>query len=108
MPLPTIDFVAARRLCTEPELRILQASARERLHRLSVRALKRNITAARKLRDAWQDQSTRLRRPEPAEEHSELLSPTALRRKADLFAAAVSRFEAQLGKRGDPIASNEE
>ncbi len=108
MPLPKIDFSAAQRLCTESELRLLQASAEERLSRLTLGELRRHITEARRLRDRWQEESTRQRRPiDPGSHRIDRVSPVRSRQKADLFAAAVSRFEAQLGKLGDPVARSE-
>jgi hypothetical protein len=94
---PVVNVARARQLCTEPELRLVQASRPETIGELTETQLKSKIARARALRDKWQDVATRQRRDVQRKQKTRAVTPRdRSEEKSTLFAAVLARFQAQL------------
>jgi hypothetical protein len=104
---PVVNFARARQLCTEPELRLVEASRPETLEGLTDVQLKSKIARARALRDKWQDVFTRQRRGVQRKQKTRAVAPRdRSEEKSKLFAAVLARFQAQLDEEpSTPVAA---
>jgi hypothetical protein len=103
-----ISRATAERLCTRPELELVEASYPASLKQLTPARLRQKAARARKLRDKYRDLSRRQRlesrgkasprRSRPARGHD------GTDRKADLFAEVLDRFQTQLASSGATTA----
>jgi hypothetical protein len=90
-----------RSVCTKAELALLMASRPNAIDVLSVGNLRRNAASARRLRDKWRELSTRQLRETQRRQQSRVTDDNARsEEKAELFAQALTRFEARLTKLG--------
>jgi hypothetical protein len=95
-----ISLSSARRLCTAPELELVESSRASHLKQLTPARIRQKITRARRLRDKYRDLAKRQRleargksaprrsRPAQGQENTQ--------RKAQLFQEVLERFEAGL------------
>lgn len=96
-----IDFAQARRLATASELELVDASKRGALTKLSPAELRRNVSRTRALRDKWREQAEKQRRQAQHQTgQRETAESGRTRKKAELFAEVLRRFEEQLQKTG--------
>jgi hypothetical protein len=103
---PVVNFAKARQLCTEPELRLVEASRPEAIGELTETQLKSKIARARALRDKWQDVATRQRRDVQRKQKTRAVAPRdRSEEKSTLFAAVLARFQAQLDEGASATAA---
>jgi hypothetical protein len=99
MPTPTINLERVRQWLSVSELRLVESARRPALGMLGPAELKRKMAQARKLRDKWRDVYSRQRREVQQVRGSRATAANSRsREKTELFAAVLSRFEAQLEK----------
>ena len=100
-----INMAQARSLCSQPELRIVEAAKRDVLSTLSHAQLRQKATQARKLRDKWRDQAKSQRRQTQEQQRARATSAnTRTEKKANLFAEVLRRFEERLERAEAPEA----
>lgn len=94
-----INMSQAKALCSASELQLVEASRRDDLKKLTNAQLRQKITRARKLRDKWRDQAEKQRRESQEQQQARATAPNErTRKKAELFAEVLRRFEEQLQK----------
>src|SRR5262245_25006611 len=94
-----VSLARAKVLCNANELSLISASSRNEIGKLTPAQLKQKITRARILRDKWTDQARSQRRATQSAQRSRQTSANARSaEKAELFAAALTKFESQLTK----------
>ena len=99
MRIPAKELSDAKSLCTVTELRLIESSHGPTLEKADQTRLKKKIALAREQRDKWRDLFTRQRRDVQQEQASrDNQSNKRSERKSELFANALTRFEAQLAK----------
>lgn len=99
MRIPAKELTDAKSLCTVTELRLIESSHGPTLEKADETRLKKKINLARELRDKWRDLFTRQRRDVQQEQGTRVnQNNKRSERKSELFANALSRFEAQLAK----------
>lgn len=87
----------AKRMCTKSELGVVMGSRPDAIEKLSAVQLKKNVAAARRLRDKWQDLATEQRRETQQAQQSRVTDKNARSgEKAALFAHVLKRYEDQL------------
>jgi hypothetical protein len=95
-----ISRATASRLCTRPELDLVDASYPANAKLLSPGRLRQKVGRARKLRDKYRDLARRQRSESRGKSEPRRSRPAAghdnTTRKAELFAEVLDRFEAQL------------
>jgi hypothetical protein len=97
--MATIRLSDARELCTDAEFRLVESASRKQIGTHSAAQLKRKVDQARKLRDKWQDLATQQRRETQQQQGARVTDKNARsRKKSELFAEVLSRFEEQLKK----------
>jgi hypothetical protein len=97
-----VSMVQARRLCTQRELELVDASRPQHMKELTPARLKQKITRARALRDKYRDLSKRQRLEARGKKRPQGGRPAQgnenTRRKAELFAEVLERFQAGLDR----------
>lgn len=89
----------AKTLCNASELKLVSASTRNEIGKLSAARLRQKIALARKQRDKWRDQAKSQRRATQEKQRGRQTSDNARSaKKAELFADVLQRFETQLAK----------
>jgi hypothetical protein len=101
-----ISRSSAARLCTKPELELVDASAPARLRELTPGRLRQKVERARRLRDKYRDLAKRQRLEARGKRDAQRSRPARgnenTTRKAELFQEVLDRFEAQLARTGGP------
>jgi hypothetical protein len=93
------SIAQAKLLCTAPELKLVTASTRSEIGKLSTLQLEQKIKRSRALRDKWRDQSRSQRRAVQSSQRARQTDANARSaEKAELFGEVLARFEAQLNK----------
>ena len=101
-----INMSQAKALCTASELQLVEASRRDELKKLTAAQLRQKVTRARKLRDKWRDQAEKQRRQTQEQQQARAMAKNErTRKKAELFAEVLRRFEEQLGKAENTTAT---
>jgi hypothetical protein len=99
-----ISRATASRLCTRPELDLVEASYPANAKLLSPARLRQKVGRARKLRDKYRDLARRQRSESRGKSAPRRSRPAAghenTNRKAQLFTEVLERFEAQLERSG--------
>ena len=94
-----INLSRAKQLCNASELKVVRASGKQSLPKLSEAQLKKAIGQARKLRDKWRDLATRQRRETQRQQNARTTDENARSgEKEELFSQVLARFETQLAK----------
>jgi hypothetical protein len=99
MRISDTELSNAQAWCTPTELRLIESSHGQALAKTSEAELKKKISRARALRDKWRDLFTRQRREAQQARGARVSAENQRsRRKSELFAKALTRFEDQLAK----------
>jgi len=94
-----VSIARAKALCNTAELKLLRASTKSEVSKLSASQLKQKVSRARTLRDKWNDQARKQRRTAQSAQRTRQAEGNARSlEKAALFADALARFETQLAK----------
>jgi hypothetical protein len=105
-----ISRATASRLCTRPELDLVEASYPANAKLLSPARLRQKVGRARKLRDKYRDLARRQRSESRGKSAPRRSRPAAghenTTRKAQLFTEVLDRFEAQLERSSGQAATN--
>jgi hypothetical protein len=94
-----VSIARAKSLCNTAELKLLRASTKSEISKLSASQLKQKVSRARTLRDKWNDQARKQRRTAQSAQRTRQAEGNARSlEKAALFTDALTRFETQLAK----------
>jgi hypothetical protein len=103
-----ISRTSAERLCSGPELELVEASYPASVKQLTPGRLRQKVQRARRLRDKYRDLSRRQRLETRGKRDARASRPSQghanTDRKAELFQEVLDRFETQLG-RAEPGAA---